>query len=305
MNAIETSQLTRRFGRTSALVDLNLAVPTGSVCVLLGPNGAGKSTAIRLLLNLLRPTSGNARVLGIDSTKLTARDFQRIGYVTEEQNLPDWMTVRQLINFCRPLYPTWDDALAARLLTLFTLPENRALKKMSRGMRMKAALLSTLAYRPELLLLDEPFSGLDPLTRDEFVQGLLELPNEDRPTTTLISTHDIDDVERLADQVAFLSESKLLLCEPADALRARFRAVEIIGAGEVGAFSPQSTWLGVRQPSDRVLQFTHSSFSHETEPELRSIFPGANVQVRALTLREIFLALAKNEKPTRNEEAAA
>lgn len=305
MNAIETSQLTRRFGRTSAVVDLNLTVPAGSVYALLGPNGAGKTTTLKLLLNLLRPTHGTARVLGLESTKLGATDFQRIGYVTEEQTLPAWMTLAQLIAFCRPLYPTWDDALAARLLTVFDLPADRPLKKMSRGMRMKAALLSTLAYRPELLLLDEPFSGLDPLSRDDFVQGLLELPGEDRPRTVLISTHDIDDIERLADHVGFLASSKLLLSEPADTLRARFRQIEI--TGEIPpAFGPPATWLAWQQPTPRVAQFTHTAFvPGETEAALAAQFPGAGIQTRPLTLRQIFLVLARDQRLARKTEAAA
>lgn len=305
MNAIETSQLTRRFGRTSALVDLNLTVPAGSVYALLGPNGAGKTTTLKLLLNLLRPTSGTARVLGRDCSTLNAVDFQRIGYVTEEQILPAWMTLAQLIAFCRPLYPTWDDALAARLLTVFDLPADRPLKKMSRGMRMKAALLSTLAYRPELLVLDEPFSGLDPLSRDDFVQGLLELPGEDRPRTVLISTHDIDDIERLADHVGFLASSQLILSEPTDTLRARFRQIEITGEFPA-TFAPPATWLAWQQPTSRVAQFTHTAFvAGETEAALAAQFPGAGIQTRPLTLRQIFLVLARDHRLASKTEAAA
>lgn len=305
MNAIETSQLTRRFGRTAAVVDLTFTVPAGSVYALLGPNGAGKTTTIKLLLNLLRPTTGTACVLGRDCSTLNATDFQRIGYVTEEQILPTWMTLTQLIAFCRPLYPTWDDGLAARLLTVFGLPADRPLKKMSRGMRMKASLLTTLAYRPELLVLDEPFSGLDPLSRDDFVQGLLELPGEDRPRTVLISTHDIDDIERLADHVGFLASSKLLLSEPADTLRERFRQIEITG-DIPAAFVPPTTWLAWQQPTPRVAQFTHTAFiAGDTEAALATQFPSANIQTRTLTLRQIFLVLARDLRRTEKTEAAA
>lgn len=306
MNAIECRDLTRHFGRTVALDRLTLAVPTGSIFALLGPNGAGKSTTLKLLLGLLRPTSGRSRVLGRDSTALRPADFERIGYVTEEQILPDWMTTAQLLAFCRPLYPQWDDVLAARLQNLFALPGNRPLKQLSRGMRMKAALLSTLAYRPELLVLDEPFSGLDPLTRDEFVQGLLELPGDDRPRTVIVCTHDIDDVERLADRVSFLTESHLLLNEPADALRARFRRVELVGDGVAARAAAEAgtDWLALETPSANTARFVHRAFAADRTPAaLAAQFPGAHFECRPLTLREIFLVLARQTRAT--SEAAA
>jgi ABC-2 type transport system ATP-binding protein len=307
MNAIECEQLTRRFGRTVALENLSLAVPAGSIYALLGPNGAGKTTTLKLLLNLLRPTAGRARVLGTDSTRLGAAEFQRIGYVSEEQMVPDWMTVDRLLAYCRPFYPQWDDALAARLKRNFELPGDRALKKLSRGMRMKAALLSTLAYRPELLVLDEPFSGLDPLTRDDFVQGLLELPGDDRPRTVIVSTHDLDDIERLADHVGFLDTAHLLLSEPADQLRARFRQVEVTGIGRTaGAHGvPPAAWLGWQQATPDVARFTDSDYvASRTESELAARFPGAAVETRPMTLRQIFLALARRTRGPAAKEAA-
>src|SRR5471030_1151164 len=212
MNIIETKNLTRRFGRTEAVHGLDLTVPAGSVCALLGPNGAGKTTTIRILMNLLPPTSGKALVLGVDSTRLGPRERTQIGYVSENQSLPLWMTVRQLLDYCRPFYPTWDRALEQTMLARFELPESRKLAQLSRGMLMKAALLSSLAYRPKLLVLDEPFSGLDPLVRDEFIQGVLEV-SASGDWTVLVSSHDIDEVERLCDRVALLDHGRLQLDE--------------------------------------------------------------------------------------------
>jgi ABC-2 type transport system ATP-binding protein len=306
MNAIACAALTRTFGRTTAAGNLTLTVPAGSIFALLGPNGAGKSTTLKLLLGLLHPTSGRSEVLGRDSTALRPEDFARLGYVTEEQILPDWMTVAQLLAYCRPLYPTWDDALATQLVRSFALPLDRPLKKLSRGMRMKAALLSNLAYRPELLVLDEPFSGLDPLTRDEFVQGLLELPGDDRPRTILVCTHDIDDVERLADHVGFLAESHLLLNEPADSLRARFRRVEI--TGDVGLTAPPAgrDWLAIERPTPRTLRFVHQAYAAEKTPAALTVqFPAAVIETRPLSLREIFLVLARDLRRSATPEAAA
>ncbi|MEO6846567.1 MAG: ABC transporter ATP-binding protein, partial [Chthoniobacterales bacterium] len=198
--AIETDQLTRHFGKTEAVNNLTLRVPEGNIFAFLGPNGAGKTTAIKMLMNILHPTSGSARILGVDSAQLSSTEFSQIGYVSENQQIPEWMTVAKFIAFCKPMYPTWDDALCAKLLKEFDLPLDRKLKSLSQGMKVKATLLVSLAYRPKLIVLDEPFTGLDALVRDEFIRGLLELSEQEK-WTIFISSHDIDEVERLADSV--------------------------------------------------------------------------------------------------------
>src|SRR4051812_13414197 len=128
MSIIETDNLSRRFGRLEAVHDLTLSIPEGSVTALLGPNGAGKTTTLKMLMNLVAPTSGTARVLGVDSRKIGAAQFAQIGYVSENQELPLWMTVRQLLDYCRPFYPTWDRDLESSLIKRFDLPEDRKLK---------------------------------------------------------------------------------------------------------------------------------------------------------------------------------
>src|SRR5439155_6106589 len=165
------------------------------------PNGAGKTTTIKLLMNLVRPTRGSARVLDVDSRHLGPRHLQRIGYVSENQRLPEWMTLADLLAYCRPFYPTWDAALCRKLQSDLNVPLNVRLRTMSRGTRMKAALLVSLAYRPELIVLDEPFSGLDPLVRDELGRALRELAaaHQSQPKTIFISSHDVEELERLVD----------------------------------------------------------------------------------------------------------
>src|SRR5580658_1892841 len=221
MNAIETHNLSRSFAGTDALSGLDLALPAGKVAALLGPNGAGKTTTIKLLMNLLTPSAGYARVLGVDSRRLGPAEFAQIGYVSENQQLPLWMTVQGLLDYCRPFYPTWDRDLERSLISQFDLPLNRKLRQLSRGMLMKAALLSSMAYRPRLLVLDEPFSGLDPLVREEFVRGVLEA-SVSGDWTILISSHDIEEVERLADHVILLDRGRLNFSEPAESLQTRF-----------------------------------------------------------------------------------
>ena len=220
--AIETVDLTRRFGRTEAVDRLTLAVPAGSTFAFVGPNGAGKTTTIKLLMNLIRPTAGRAVVLGTESRRLGPRELARIGYVSENQRLPDWMTADQLLAYVRPFYPTWDDGLCARLRGTLGVESRGRLRTASRGTRMKAALLSSLAYRPELLVLDEPFSGLDVLAREQLVQALLDLRRE-HDMTVFLSSHDIDDVARLADTIGFIDGGRLLFAESVEALHSRFQ----------------------------------------------------------------------------------
>ncbi len=294
MNLIETDRLTRRYWRTEAVHEISLAVPEGSVCALLGPNGAGKTTTLKMLMNLLAPTSGSARVLGVDSRQLGEREFQQIGYVSENQQQPLWMTVRQLLDYCRPFYPTWDAALEKQLLADFDLPPDRKLAHLSRGMLMKAVLLSSLAYRPRLLVLDEPFTGLDPLARHDFVTGLIEAARLGE-WTVLVSSHDIDDVERLVDRTAVIDGGRLILQESTEALAQRFRRVEVAldGATPSGA-APLPSWWDFEQRGPRV-QFVDSAFeAAATELACRERFPTGSVTAHPMTLKEIFIALARH-----------
>jgi ABC-type multidrug transport system ATPase subunit len=292
-HAIETRGLTKRFGRTVAVDDLTLAVPEGAIYALLGPNGAGKTTTLRTLMGIHPPTRGTARVLDVDARRLRPRDRARIGYVSENQLLPEWMRVGQLIAFCRPLYPDWDDAFAERLLRRFELPTDTRIRDLSRGMRMKVALLVSIAYRPRLLVMDEPFSGLDPLVRDDLVRGVLELAGQEG-WTVFVSSHDIDEVERLADWVGVLNAGRLELSEPATSLQARFRRVDVtLDPAATPAQTPPS-WLGVARAGSRF-SFVESAYREgETEAQLRERFgAGVPIDVVPLSLREIFVALAK------------
>jgi ABC-2 type transport system ATP-binding protein len=225
---IHTHALTRRYGRQMALDGLDLDVPEGSIFGLVGPNGAGKTTAIKILMKLVRPSSGEAEVLGCDIRKLGPAQFARIGYVSENQKLPDWMTVGYFMNYLRPFYPTWDDTLAVELIRQFELPRDRKLRHLSHGMRMKAAMAAALAYRPKLIVLDEPFTGLDPLVRDELIEGLL--PRTEN-TTVFISSHDLAEIESFASHIGFLDRGRLQFSEEMSALAERFREVEVTMGG--------------------------------------------------------------------------
>ncbi len=291
---IEIRDLRKKFKKTLAVDGLNLTVPEGAVTAFLGPNGAGKTTTIKCLLNIHKPDAGGINVLGQDSRELGPDAFRQIGYVSENQELPLWMTVQQFMDYCRPMYPSWDSAFAAKLLKQFELPLTSKLKACSRGMRMKAALLCSLAYRPRLVVLDEPFSGLDPLVRDEFIRGMLEL-TENEGWTVFVSSHDIAEVERMADRVAILHRGQLQLDEASDALQARFRGVEIVlGGGTENSGKLPDNWLNLEY-AGRVLRFTDSRFNEgELQRAVARHFPTAK-QFNAipLSLREIFVTLAR------------
>jgi ABC-2 type transport system ATP-binding protein len=293
-SAIEAHELVCRFGRNAAVDGLSLSVPDGSIYAFLGPNGAGKTTTIKMLMNIIRPSGGSAGVLGVDSTRLSPREFEQIGYVSENQRMPDWMTVQELISFCRPMYPNWDDGFCAKLLAGFDLPLDRKLKSLSRGMRMKAALLSSLAYHPRLLVMDEPFTGLDPLVRDEVIRGLLELTGQEK-WTVFISSHDIDEVERLADWVGVINAGKIHLAESALSLQQRFRTIECVvpHGGRLPAVAPKS-WLLPEVTEHSVLVVESAYEAGASEARIAEVFPGAtDITVNEMSLREIFLALAR------------
>lgn len=292
---IEITNLHKRFRKTEAVSGLTLTVPEGQVTAFLGPNGAGKSTTIKCLLNLHRPDSGTITVCGTDSRKLGPDQFTQIGYVSENMELPLWMTVSQFLYYCRPLYPQWDRGFESQLMRQFELPERTKLKDLSRGMRMKAALLSSLAYRPKLVVLDEPFSGLDPLVRDEFIRGLLEL-TEQEGWTVFVSSHDIEEVQRLADRIAIINSGRLALDESSESLQARFRAVELVlpETTQVPAALP-GDWMHVEQ-AGRTLRFVANRFAEEAalDHAVNEILPGVqHRETRAMSLREIFIALAR------------
>lgn len=291
---IEIQNLVKKFRRTAAVDGLDLSLPEGTVTAFLGPNGAGKTTTIKCALNLLQPDAGTVSVLGRDSRALGVEEFRQIGYVSENQEMPLWMTVRQFLDYCRGMYPEWDRDFERKMMSEFALPPDTKLRNLSRGMRMKAALLSSLAYRPRLVVLDEPFSGLDPLVRDEFIRGLLEL-TEVEGWTVFVSSHDIAEVERLADRVAILHQGRLQLCESNEGLQARFRAVEIVLGGEQAP--PKSVpghWLNLEQ-NGRVARFTDVQFDEGAlGADVAKHFPLAKqFHAAPMSLREIFVALAR------------
>jgi ABC-2 type transport system ATP-binding protein len=219
---IETHDLAKNYGKFGALHGVNLSMPEGSVFALVGANGAGKTTTIKILLNMIAPSRGSARILGIDTRAIRPPVLAQVGYVSENQALPSRLRVGQFFDYLRPCYTSWDSQLEQQLRTQLCLPPRRKISELSHGMRLKLALACAMAYRPKLLVLDEPFSGLDALTRDEMIGEFLREPRE---MSILISSHELDEVERLATHMAFLDEGRLLFQGTLPELREHAREV--------------------------------------------------------------------------------
>lgn len=289
---IRTRDLWKRFPRHDAIRGVSFSVPEGSAYALIGANGAGKTTMLKILMNILAPTGGSASVLGIDSRNITPRELNRIGYVSENQQMPERLTVEDYFDYLRPFYAQWDRPLECLLRAQLRLPATRRIGELSHGMRMKMALACALPFRPVVLILDEPFSGLDPLVRDEFMDGVLGQAGE---TTILISTHELGEIEGVATHVGFLEEGRLLFDEPMDDLRNRFRAVRIVFDGTVqlpDRLPPD--WLQL-SATGNVLEFIDARFTErDSRARMQSQFPGVrSIDAEPVPLRTIFTALAR------------
>ncbi|MEO6528123.1 MAG: ABC transporter ATP-binding protein [Gemmatimonadaceae bacterium] len=304
MAVIEVSHLSYRYGRVDALRDVAFSVPEGALFALLGPNGSGKTTLLQILTGLRRARAGRVRVLGTDSVSLTIHQRQRISYIAEGQRLPGWMRLEQLEAYLRPLYPTWDEALASSLRDRFGLDRARKIRAMSRGEQMKAALLCALASRPKLLLMDEPFTGMDAMVKDDLVRGLLDCAGSEG-WSVLLCSHDIGELELLADWVAFLDRGEMRLSASLDDVRARFKRVEVTLEGPAVDVSPRAgdEWLAVQQAGNRVSFVLDHRDDVPPEITLRGSFPRATrLDVRDATLRELFVALATRHRSERSAE---
>ena len=289
---IQATELWKRFGNCDALKGLNLAVPEGSAFALIGANGAGKTTVIKNLMNIMEPSRGSVSVLGVDSRNISPRELARIGYVSENQDMPARLTVIQFLNYLRPFYPTWDSELEQELLRRLRLPLDRKIRDLSHGMRIKLALACALPFRPKLLVLDEPFSGLDPLVRDEFMEGLLQQAGD---MTVFISSHELSEIEGVATHIGFLDQGRLVFQESMSDLTGRVREVRVTleRPATIPGQVPRE-WLQVCATGN-VVGFVDIQFSDENLQErVASSFRGVrSIDVQPIALRSIFTALSR------------
>lgn len=300
---IETRDLSKTYGKVQILKEINLQVPEGSAFALVGTNGAGKTTTMRILTNILQPSSGSARVLGVETRQLTPDMFQKIGYVSENQELPERLTIAQYFEYLRGLYPNWDRGLENSLRSRMQLPPSRQLSKLSHGMRMKTVLIAGLAFRPKLLILDEPLSGMDTLTRDEVVEGLLEQADE---TTILISSHELSEIEFFTSHIAFMDDGALSFQESIESMRDRFREVSVtLSAQKDWPANAPAQWLAA-EIQGHSLRFIDSGFRgrEALQAELTQYFGPIQFEEAPMTLREISKVLIREARTIKMGTAA-
>jgi ABC-2 type transport system ATP-binding protein len=223
---VQIKNVTRRFGATTALDNVSLTLPRGIVFGLVGANGAGKTTLIKHVLGLLGAQAGSVRVFGIDPVADPAGVLSRIGYLSEEHDLPGWMTVRELLRYQQAFFPNWDAAYAEELRGRFELDAAAKVKNLSKGQRARAGLLAALAHRPELLVLDEPSSGLDPLVRRDILEAIIRaIADEGR--TVLFSSHLLHEVERVSDHVTMINKGRIVFSAPLDDIKETHRCLTL------------------------------------------------------------------------------
>lgn len=286
---VEVSHLSKSFGAKSALTDVSLRLPPGTVTGLLGRNGAGKTTLIKCLLGLLRPTGGGSRLLGESSEDLSPAVKARLGYVPQEPVIYPWMRVRQGIAYQGAFYATWDTALTEDLLKTFDLDPRQRIGALSVGQLQKLAILLALACRPEVLLLDEPVAALDPEGRRHFLRVLLDLV-ADGTRTVLLSTHITSDVERVCSHVAILKDGKLLQLSEMDDLRGSVKELRLTASKPLPEALPSVPGvLSYRGGGTSAVLTVQGDVPKVVERLRREL--AAEVAVVDLSLEDVFLEL--------------
>jgi len=275
MNVLEFDNIQRAYKRDERVLDgVSFSMARGEVVGLLGRNGAGKTTLLRIAMGMIEAQQGSVRVFGADPREEPVAIKRRIGYVAENQILPTFLRVRDVIDLHRGLFPTWDPSLEREMLERFSVPMDRKVKSLSKGQARRLALLCAVAHRPELLLLDEPAGGLDPAARREFLETSIQLLNESG-STILFSSHYMGDVERLAGRVVMLDGGKVLIDSPLDDLREQYSVVLV----------PH----GAEDQCDRLLALEDCVGVRRRRDALHAIFQLDADQSRSLLNRELGL----------------
>ena len=285
--AVEARHLSRKYRGKIALDDVSLQIPVGCIFGLIGLNGAGKTTLIRHLIGMLRPKHGHVTILGKEPILAQHDVLKRVGYMTEEDSLPKWMRVGELLDFSRPFYPTWDDAYANRLLDQFGLSRSSKLNSLSKGQRARTGLLVAIAHRPELLILDEPSSGLDPIARSDILEAVIRTISEDG-RTVLFSSHLLDEVDRACDTVALMKEGKIIDSITTEQMETRY--YEAICRSNDKCPSDDPGFLGWQRQGDEWSAVVDTSVINQNEVELASQI--GLVEKREITLQRWFAAKA-------------
>jgi ABC-2 type transport system ATP-binding protein len=286
---VDVNGLSRSFGGKTALDDVSFHAGAGQVYGLVGANGAGKTTLLKHLLGLLRAATGSVRVFGLDPVRDPVGVLSRVGYLSEERELPEWMRVDELMAYTQAYHPTWDGAYARTLLEPFGLDPAKKVKELSKGMRAQAALIAAVAHRPELLILDEPSSGLDAIVRRDILDAIVRTVADDG-RTVIFSSHLLDEVERMSDHVTLIHSGRVTLSGALDDVRRGYQRSRVRFVEHFDQAPALDTSL-VIEGGGRTWSVVHSGSSERFHQSVHAL-GGEVVESRDATLEEIFLARA-------------
>ena len=290
---VDVKELSRSFAQKTALDGVSFHATAGQVYGLVGSNGAGKTTLLKHLLGLLRAVSGSVRVFGLDPVRDPVGVLSRVGYLSEERELPEWMRIDELMSYTQAFHPTWDASYARELLETFALDPAKRIKELSKGMRAQAGLIAAVAYRPELLILDEPSSGLDAVVRRDILDAIVRAVADDG-RTVIFSSHLLDEVERMSDHVTLMHQGRVTLSGALDDVRGAYRRSRVNFVDHFELPPLLDTALAM-EGGGRSWSVIHSGSFEQFSHSVRAR-GGEVVESRDATLEEIFLARAGRER---------
>jgi ABC-2 type transport system ATP-binding protein len=291
---VDVNELSRSFEHKKALDGVSFQATAGQVYGLVGSNGAGKTTLLKHMLGLLRATHGSVRVFGLDPVRDPVGVLSRVGYLSEERELPEWMRIDELMSYTQAYHPTWDAAYARELLETFALDPAKKIKDLSKGMRAQTGLIAAVAYRPELLILDEPSSGLDAVVRRDILDAVVRAVADDG-RTVIFSSHLLDEVERMSDHVTLMHQGRVTLSGVLDDVRATYQRSRVHFAKAFDRPPILETAL-VMEGGGRAWSVIHSGPPEQFRHSV-GVLGGEVIESRDATLEEIFLARAGRVRP--------
>ena len=285
---IQTQKLTKNFGsKTHALTGLDINIPEGVVYGLVGRNGAGKTTTLRILMGLLKATSGNAQIMGQDPWQLPLELKQKIGYASDTMQLLPWLKVGEILNYNGNFYPSWDVSYVKQWLDRLKLPIDQRVFQLSKGNKQKLGLIMAIGHKPKLVILDEPAGGLDPIARKEFLESMIELIHESG-TTIVLSSHLLGDLERIAEHIGIIDNGKMCLETSLDDLKNTTRQIKIVNKTKINSLDIDGIIRVTK--SDNIINAVISNWNKQKYEMLKQKYPDSTIEVENLNLEEIFFS---------------